>query len=51
MDGEASRKKLGGSRRQVRGLAGAVISETLDLGIRWLKWYTLLLEEQVAVDI
>ena len=37
--------------RQVRGLAGAVMCETRDLGIMWPRWHPLMLEGQVAVDM
>ena len=37
--------------RQVRRLAGAVMCETRDLGIKWAQWHTLLFEEQVARDM
>ena len=35
----------------MRGLAGAVLCESRDLGIKRPQWHTLLLEEQVAVSI
>ena len=35
--------------RQVTGLAGAVMCETRDLGIKWPMWHTLMSEGQVAV--
>ena len=31
--------------REVRGLTGAVVCETRDLGIGWSQWHTLLFEE------
>ena len=37
--------------RQVRGLAGAVMCETRDLGTQWPKWHTVPFEGQVAVDM
>ena len=37
--------------RQVRGLTGAVLCETRDLGIKWPQWRTLILEGQVQVDM
>ena len=30
---------------------GSVLFETRDLGIKWPQWHTLMLEEQVAVDM
>ena len=36
--------------RQVRGPAGAVMSETRDLDIQWSQWHTLLFKVQ-AVDM
>ena len=33
--------------RQVRGLAGAVMYETRDLGTQWPQWQTLIFEGQV----
>ena len=35
----------------MRGLAGAVLCETRDLGIKWPQWHTLLVEGQVAADM
>ena len=37
--------------RQARGLAGAVVCETRDLGIKWPQWHTLLLAGQVVVGM
>ena len=37
--------------RQVRGLAGAAMCETRDLGVKWLQWHTLSSEGQVQVDM
>ena len=37
--------------RQERGLAGAVMCETCDLGIKWPHWYTLLFEGEVRIDL
>ena len=37
--------------RQVRGPAGAVMCETRDVGIQWLRWHTLLFEGQEVVDM
>ena len=37
--------------KQARGRTGAAMCETRDLGIQWGQWYTLLFEEQVAVDM
>ena len=37
--------------RQVGGLAGAVMCQTRDLGIKWPQRHTLLFEGQVAVDM
>ena len=37
--------------RQVRGLAGAVIFESRDLGIKWPQWHTILCEGQCRVDM
>ena len=35
----------------MRGLAGAVLCETRDLGIKWPQWHTLLVEGRVAADL
>ena len=37
--------------RQVRGLAGAVLCETRDWGIKWPQRHTLIFEGQVKVDM
>ena len=37
--------------KQVRGLAGAVMCETSNLGIKWSQWHTLMFEGQVRVDM
>ena len=37
--------------RQVRGPAGVVMCETLDLGIKWPQWHTFTFEEQGQVDM
>ena len=37
--------------RQVMGLAGAVLCETRDLGIKCPEWHTLMFEGQQAVDM
>ena len=37
--------------RQVRGLAGAVVCETRNLGIKWPQWHTLLFYGQCRVDM
>ena len=37
--------------RQVRGLAGAVMCETRDLGIKWPQCHTFLCEGQAQVDV
>ena len=37
--------------RQARGLAGAVVCETRDLGIEWPQRHTLTFEAQVQVDM
>ena len=39
------------TRRQVRGLAGAAMCETRDLGIKWPHWHTLIFEGQVRTDM
>ena len=36
---------------QVRGLAGAVLCETRDLGIKWSHWHTLIFEGEIRVDM
>ena len=57
-NGEKGIQRLGGSRffevqawRRVRGPAGAVMCETLDLDVMWPQWHTLLVEGQVVVDM
>ena len=37
--------------RQVRGPAGVVMCETLDLGIKWPQWHAFTFEEQGQVDM
>ena len=37
--------------RQVRGLAGAVMCETRDLGITWPHWHSLIFEGEVRIDM
>ena len=37
--------------RQVRGLAGAVMCETRDLGIKWPHWHTMMFEGEVRTDM
>ena len=37
--------------RQVRGLAGAVMCETFDFGIKWPQWRTLIFEVEVKIDM
>ena len=37
--------------RQVSGLAGAVVCETRDLGIKWPQWHIFLCDGQVQVDM
>ena len=36
---------------QVSGLAGAVLCDTRDLGMKLLQWHTLILEGQVKVEM
>ena len=37
--------------KQVRGLAGAVMCESRDLGIKWPYWHTLVLSDEIKVDM
>ena len=37
--------------RQVRGLAGAVMCETRDLGIKWPHWHTLVFSDGTRIDM
>ena len=37
--------------RQVRGPAGAVMSETRDLGVKWQHWHTLTFEGDRRIDM
>ena len=37
--------------KQVRGPAGAVMSETRDLGIKWPCWHTLVLGDEIKIDV
>ena len=37
--------------KQVRGLAGAEMCETRDLGVKWPQWHTLLFDGQGRVDM
>ena len=37
--------------RQVRGLAGAVMCETRDLGIKWPHWHTLIFSDETKIDM
>ena len=37
--------------KQVRGLAGAVMCETRDLGIKWPYWHTLLFSSEITIDM
>ena len=39
------------TRNQVRGLAGAVVCETLDLGIKWPYWHTLVFSDEIKTDM
>ena len=36
--------------RQVRGLAGAVMCETRDLGTKWPHWHTLIFSDETRID-
>ena len=35
----------------VRGLAGAVMCETRDLGIKWPYWHTLVFSDEIKIDM
>ena len=35
--------------RQVRGLAGAVMCETRDLGVKWPFWHTLVFSNEITI--
>ena len=37
--------------RKVRGFAGAVMCETLDLGVKWPDWHPLTFEGEVRIDM
>ena len=37
--------------KQVRGLAGAVMCETRDLGTRWPHWHTLMFSDERQIDM
>ena len=37
--------------KQVRGLAGAVICETRDLGMKWPCWHTLVFSDEMTIDM
>ena len=37
--------------KQVRGLAGAMMCETRDLGFKWPYWHTLTFEGEVRIDM
>ena len=39
------------SWKQVRGLAGAVMSETRDLVIKWPYWHTLVFGDEIKIDM
>ena len=37
--------------KQVRGVAGAVMCETSDLGIKWPYWHTLVFSDEITMDV
>ena len=37
--------------KQVRGPGGAVMCETLDLGIKWPQWHTLMFSLEIKIDM
>ena len=37
--------------KQVRGPAGAVMCETRDLGIKWPRWHTLIVSDEIKLDM
>ena len=37
--------------KQVRGLAGAVLCDTRDLGIKWPHWHTLTFSDDTKIDM
>ena len=37
--------------RHLRGLAGAVVCETRDLGIKWLCWHPLVFSNEITIDM
>ena len=37
--------------KQVRGLAGAVMCGTRDLGIQWPYWHTLVFSSEITIDM
>ena len=37
--------------KQVRGLAGAVMCETRDLGKTWPQWHTLMFSQEIIIDM
>ena len=37
--------------KQVRGIAGAVMCETRDLGTKWPYWHTLVLSDDMKIDM
>ena len=39
------------SWKQVRGPAGAVMCETRDLGIKWPRWHTLMVSDEIKLDM
>ena len=39
------------TRRQVRGPAGPVMCETIDLGIKWPHWHALIFEGDTRIDM
>ena len=39
------------SWKQVRGLAGAVMCETSDVGIKWSSWHTLVFSSEITIDM
>ena len=60
LDGKTEKRAEGGLEeadfevqtwRQVRGLAGAVLCETRDLGVKSPQWYTLMFDGQGRVDM
>ena len=37
--------------KQVRGPAGAVMCETRDLGFKWPRWHTLMVSDEIKLDV